>query len=595
MTDSSSVWLVKSSGRILGPFPEDRIGELLRTREISVLDEVSQPLRRWQTIQYHQQFREVVENLRKSSLSEKTETTWTPGGGLTGMTQTLTDLQDADLTEDITMDLESFTGSPAKEIVIHNVKEQSQISGPAGGGRYQPQSGQNTAIQKQVERTTKGLWIFTFLVIFSVAMFIVYRRYSSGQFEGRLPVQGLKQNVVNMVQVGHYPEALRELKSYFPDPNLAGELAIYYGSLLIQVEGQTVLGRRLLNSVLSAKRPEVKQAYTGLGVADLLDGQLDSAETNFDKALAVDPDYVPAIVNMAAVALQKGDFKRAKNLASRTLTLSPFQGEALLILAESQLYLAKASNNMNELAPVARMIYDFQLRQWDYFAEVGFYGLYFAFLRKDKDLERKIDKYLDSDPRLTADHRHNVFIYKGRTTWKIMGRLCEQIRERMGDQARVAAFQASCYAREGKWDSSRQFIEKAVQQSPKDPLVQAWYSYVLKESGDADQASVIFAKAAEYNRRGEYLLPTLLQARFSQDNGDVEAARLAWTRLYERDQNLNNLPAIGGMAWVHVKSKAFTQASQMIDKGLRISPDYIPLLELRQKGETEGWYGASAR
>src|SRR5690606_4600246 len=113
---------------------------------------------------------------------------------------------------------------------------------------------------------------------------------------------------VNLVQIGHYHEALNKLKSHIPDPNLAGDLAIYYGPLVIQVEGQTVLGRRLLNAALAAKRPEVKQAYSGLGVADLIDGQLDSAEANFEKAMALDPDYVPAITNMAAVALQRGDY-----------------------------------------------------------------------------------------------------------------------------------------------------------------------------------------------------------------------------------------------------------------------------------------------
>lgn len=593
MTVTEPDWLVKSSGRILGPFPESRIAELLRTREISVLDEVSQPLRRWQTIQYHAQFREVVENLRRSSLSEKTEATWTPGG-LTGITQTLTDLQDSDLTEDITQDLDSFNTAPNREIVLHNVKEHGQAPGVVPpGARYQPQYGQNAAIQHQVERTTKGLWIMTVVVLLGVAAFIVQRRYSSGQFDAKLPVQNLKQNVVNLVQVGHYPEALRELKNYFPDPNLAGDLAIYYGSLLIQVEGQTVLGRRLLNLVLTQKRPEAKQAYTGLGLADLLDGQFDAAEANFDKALSLDGDYVPPIVNMAAVALQKGDFKRAKNFASRALTLSPFQGEALLLLAEAQLYLAKASNSMVDLISVAKMIDDFQNRQYDYYAEVGFYGLYIDLLRKDKQILEKLERYLDSDPKLTADHRHNVFIYKGRTSWKIMGRLCEQMRDKLGDNARVATFQSSCYAREGRWDSARQYIEKAVHQAPKDSLVQAWYSYVLKESGEAEQASVIFAKATEYNRRGEFVLPTLLQARFSQSNQDVEGARASWNRLYER--NLNYLPALAGLAWVHVQGKSFGEAAKMIEKGLHISPDYIPLLELRQKGETEGWYAAVAR
>src|SRR5690606_25531790 len=97
-----------------------RIAELLQTREVSVLDEVSQPLRRWQTIQYHEEFRDVIESMRKSSLSEKTETTWTPG---TGVTQTLTvDVGDADLTEEVTLDGFSQTD---KEIVVHNVTEQA--------------------------------------------------------------------------------------------------------------------------------------------------------------------------------------------------------------------------------------------------------------------------------------------------------------------------------------------------------------------------------------------------------------------------------------------------------------------------------------
>jgi Tfp pilus assembly protein PilF len=584
-------WLIKSSGRILGPFPTEKIADLLRTREVSVLDEVSDSLRRWQTIQYHIEFKDIVDNMRKQSLSEKTEATWTPGGaGTMGVTQTLTDLSDAELTEEVTMDLDSFNTN--KEIVIHNVREQSQTRTADTAGRYQPQYGNNTAIAKQVERTTRGLWLVTIVVLLAVVAFILQRRFSSGQFEGRLPVQNLKQGVINLVQIGHYNEALRELKNYFPDPAMAGDLGIYYGSLLIQLEGQTVMGRRLLNAVLTSKRPELKQAYTGLGVADLLDGQSDAAEANFEKALAVDPDYVPAIVNMAALALQKGDYRRSKNLASRTLVLSPFQGEAMLTLAESQLYLSRASGTWTELAPVGRSIRDFQARQWDYHGEVGFYGLYFDFLRGDRNMDEKIEKYLDTDPRLTQDHRHNVFIYKGRASWKVMGRFCEQMvgGEKLSDNPRMAAFAASCLAREGKWDGARKAIEKAVHQSPKDPLIQAWYSYILRESGDPDQASVMLARATDSNRKGEYKLPTLLQARFSQAAEDVENAKHSWQRLYERDQN--HLPALAGLAWAQMKVRSFGEASKIIDKGLRISPDYIPLLELRQRGETEGWYGA---
>src|SRR4051812_42136961 len=99
-------WLVKSSGRILGPFPQVKIIELLRTREISVLDEVSEPGRRWQTIQYHDDFRAAIDSLRKASLSERTEATWTPSTVTGNLTQTVTDLADSELTDELTASLD---------------------------------------------------------------------------------------------------------------------------------------------------------------------------------------------------------------------------------------------------------------------------------------------------------------------------------------------------------------------------------------------------------------------------------------------------------------------------------------------------------
>ncbi|NJM09998.1 MAG: hypothetical protein HC883_03675 [Bdellovibrionaceae bacterium] len=117
--------------------------------------------------------------------------------------------------------------------------------------------------------------------------------------------------------------------------------------------------------------------------------------------------------------------------------------------------------------------------------------------------------------------------------------------EKLGDGPRVATFLASCQARDARWDNARRSIERAVNQSPRDPLIQAWYSYVFKESGDPEQASVILGRATEYNRRGEFVLPALLQARFCQSNGDVDCARDSWQQIYERD--LDYLPAVAGL------------------------------------------------
>lgn len=583
MTRAELPWLVKSSGRILGPFATEKIAELLRTREISVLDEISKPLRRWQTIQYHEEFRDVVESMRKAVLSEKTEATWTPTNQ-TSATQTLTDVVDGDLTEEISQ-IDGFT-STAKEIVIHNVKEQREVA-PFAGGRYQASNVTNPAMQRQIEKTTRGLWLVTGIVLLVALGFILQKRWSMNS-EARLSPASFKQQIANMVQAGRYTEALKELKSYFPDPNQAGDLAIYYGSLLIQVENQTVLGRRLLNTVISQKKPEVKQAYTGLGVADTVDGQWDSAEGNFNRALAIDSEYVPALTNLAFVKLQKGDYANSKTIAAKALGLNPDQGEALLTLVEAQLFLYKANSNLSDLNQTNHKVREFIARPGDFFNELGFYELYIDYLNRDRGLSDRMQSYLDKDPRLTQDHRHNVFIYRGRAPSKIMARFCEQMTENLGDEPRVSALSAACKVSEQRWDLARKAIEKSVQQAPKDPLIQAWYSLILKESGDPEQASVILGRAMEFNRRNEFGLPTLLQARFCQQQNDVDCARQNYQRLYERD--LEYLPAIAGQAWVHAQQKSFGEAVKNIEHGLKRSPYYIPLLTLRQRAETEKWY-----
>jgi tetratricopeptide (TPR) repeat protein len=577
-------WLVKSSGRILGPFPTGRVAELLRTREISVLDEISVPLRRWQTIQYHDEFREVVDSLRKANLSERTEATWTPSN--TALTQTLTDVSDGDLTEEISADLGNFTAT-AKEIVIHDLDEQTGLPPSHGTARYAPSHVQNTAIQRQVEKNTRGLWLLTILVLVLVGGFIIHRRFSN-PFEARLTKSGVKQNVLNLMNVGKYREALRELRGYYPDPVQAGELTLFYGALLINLEQQTVPGRRALKWVIDNRSQEAKQAYTAMAVADLFDGQLDSAQQNLDNALRIDADFVPAILNMSALYMHRNDPARAKALALRASKVNPLAAEAMLAWAEAQLAMSRSGRVPGDLVPIGHALKEFQERHWSYDAEIRFYGLYFDFLRHEKSMNDNIQAFLDRDPRLASDHRQSFLVYSARYGWKSLARYCEQMIEGLGGQGgRLATLLAACHAHEGRWDLARRDIERAVNQEPKDPLIQAWYSYVLYEGGDPAQASVVLARANELNRSGTYSLPMLLQARFCQDKDDVPCARRLWQGLQERD--LDYLPAVSGLAWTNSRQKNFGEAMRILNRGLKISPDYIPLLTLLQQAEQEGW------
>ena len=58
---------------------------------------------------------------------------------------------------------------------------------------------------------------------------------------------------------------------------------------------------------LTADKPGARD----LLIADLLDGQPDSAKENFERALGYDGQYVPALVNLSAMYIQKADYARA--------------------------------------------------------------------------------------------------------------------------------------------------------------------------------------------------------------------------------------------------------------------------------------------
>ncbi len=588
MSGDDALWLVKSSGRILGPFATSEVTEMLRSREVSVLDEISPPLYRWQTIQYHPLFKEIIDRLRKNSLADTNDVTWsgvsqTATGNLT---QTLTDNITSEVSDELTDDLSAHIAA-AKEIVVHNLREDTAPSSSGSGARFQPKQAQGAAVRQKVDKSTRALWAVTVMVILVVGAFVLQKRMGT-EGESRVVVTNVKQTVQSYVRSGQYEEALKLLKVQFPDPLQSGDLAIYFGSLLIQLEGQTTVGRRILNHVIVNRRSEVKQAYTGLGIADILDGQLESAQENFDRASAIDASYTPAVSNAAVVELLRGNYVRAKALATRALQLNPAQAEALLTLAQAQLQLSKNKNTVTNLTQVNNMIRDYLAKNWDFAFELGLYGLYFDFLREQKFYEERLRTYLDQDPELTSEHRHNVFVYRGHTQWKVLGRFCEQLAEGMGSSPGVSTLLASCMANEKRWDSARKFIERAVQQSAQDGLAQSWFSFILKESGDADQASVVLARANEFNRRGEFVLPNLLQARFCQSKRDFACAKDNWSKIYER--NMDSLPAIAGLALVQVERSARTDAQKLIERGLKLSPDYIPLLMLRQRAEREGWY-----
>lgn len=574
-----AIWLVKSSQRVLGPISQNEILSRLKSRELTLNDEASSPGRRWQQVQNHPDFRELVEEVRRSLVSEETEGSWTPN--TTNVTQTLTDFAGDELTEEISDKLGRFTRTA--EIVIDELPEEKKANA-AANARFQVSTLAQNPIQEKADRTAKWLWVVTALVLVG-GVLVVWQKKTNSR-EGRVQsVDALRAQIPAVIQTGDFPEALKQLKSVFPDPLQSGEMGLYMAPLLIQVENQTVLGKRLLNQLLANHQGEPKLELTAMGVADLIEGQVDSARQNFERALTFDKDYVPAIINLGVTYFKQARYPDAKAFAEQAIQLDPSEGEAQLLLAQAAVYL----KSPQEVDAAISQLNAYRNHQMNYEPESLFYTLYLNWLKDHKVADDKLDAFLELDPQLTQDHRHNIFVYKGHTQWSVLGRFCQQMADQMDASPRTSMLKGVCFSKEGRKLEARTWIEKAVSQAPQEPLVQTWYSYILNENGLGDQASVALGRAGELNRKSEHTLPILMQARFCQIAGDYDCASQGWQRLYST--NDRSISALGGLALTYAGRNNAKEASHFVDLGLRVSPDYIPLLKLKLRAEKEGWYG----
>lgn len=73
---SEKKWLIKSENRIMGPYGFDEVLDLLRKRQISIIDEVRDPETRWLYVRENPEFKNVVEEIRKE-IDAKQESTKT--------------------------------------------------------------------------------------------------------------------------------------------------------------------------------------------------------------------------------------------------------------------------------------------------------------------------------------------------------------------------------------------------------------------------------------------------------------------------------------------------------------------------------------
>lgn len=120
-------WLIKSENRIMGPYNFDQILDLLRRKQISIIDEVRDPETRWLYVRENNEFKHIVEEIRKEIDSKQESTkTYQSAAGFTSVTTTTFDDQVQKTKTDIVFEDEESTNAREVEIVKETLTEPSQ-------------------------------------------------------------------------------------------------------------------------------------------------------------------------------------------------------------------------------------------------------------------------------------------------------------------------------------------------------------------------------------------------------------------------------------------------------------------------------------
>ena len=278
-----------------------------------LLDEVSAPSRRWLYIRDTPAFASVVEEMRQASMGANDNTmteadahTATDTGTITSSITTALEGYSDDLTDEIT-----FAGNRSKEIVYDNLIETNTASSSAGPAKYKSFGYKDDReMLRQTKSSSLKMWFLTASILLLASGFVAYKQLIQKEQDQVVSAQNQKDLGLLNYKVGRYDEALKNLRSAHNLNPQDSDIYLPLGILMIEYDGQTLVGKRLLEKIVDPAL--MVEATSGIGVANLYDDDYLSAEKNFKKVLKLNSTYLPAVANLGATYLKRGNYTTAK-------------------------------------------------------------------------------------------------------------------------------------------------------------------------------------------------------------------------------------------------------------------------------------------
>ncbi len=586
-TSKEKKWLIKSSARLLGPYSIEEVVEMVRTKQISIIDEIREPVGRWAYVRENSIFLEVVQNIREEQDSQSEET----------MTQTLG--QQAITKSDVVSVREDFTTTPVfvdaenESIRPNHETPIKDITPDAEIGIKKPESNSSKIrsygvasdgrVQSRILEKSKMARFFLMglstvvVILFGLLLNLKDRQKSLG-FDEQLSM-ALKYR-----DLGLYEKSLLAYNKAIKMGEVPLEFQMKMAPVLISEDRQSIGGRRVLERALlqdGHSRTEVVEAYLGIANSYVIDGDLKQAEDVLQKVLGYDPNNIFALLNMAIIAQKKGNYVKAIDGFESIYLRNPkmpfaVYGRALSILenplsvTDNQI-LRSLIRELNEVMQLTTYLHQ----------ELSLMLVYvYQIIGDHNNTNLALVHFLNQIPGQAKNYSHSIYFDWRITQWDYLDKFCQEIYRKSTPHPQVKAMRAICLMESNRDTEAEKLLSEARAEAPKDPYLLATQASYLNKMGRFNESLVILKMPELQN----LLIRYFLQGEACSKLNDIQCAKKA----YDASLNLSkNSPlAYFGNAWVESQLKNHKEAYYFVLEGLEVEPTFIPLLELRDHLES---------
>ena len=552
------IWLISRKNQISGPFTEEQINEMLDNKSLSFQDKITSPLKKWVYI------KNTTFNPEYTTYSSTDPSAEEPTIALEDDEPPVTEVKDqtfSDADEDLDLDQAVSVAYDAKDEIVEKQHAPAEF-------------GSIDQIQATAHiQSLKFLRIAYSVLGFSFAIAIGVYLWQSLIVDKREQEVLTKKNLIEARQFfskGEYEKALNLFKKV---PLTHSQDRLSVSSLLFKLEGDSYGAETHLEDVAGGhENPEDQmREFVLQGMIEYQNGNYQGSQDYFHKAKSLSSSNL-APINNVVLHIQMDRPEQAMSILNNVSVNK--ENKNFILFLKSYLSILSKEKVVDEML---HLVID---QKRDYAQESHLIKLYRDIVVNRKtNTNELIRDFLDQDPYLTQDHFYDILSYHPQQVWKnFLLNLCHQVVQESKGQSVFMALYSLCLSHSGLLIEAHTNIKKTLDQSPKDPLIQSLYAYILLRKNEMDLSQVPLQQAIKNNEDDQYILPFILQARWCELNRQFKCAESYWKKV--REHKTHNLSSLGGLARVYRQLGLKKEYSQLQKEGLKIAPHYKAFLPL---------------